>query len=80
MSPLTRERIGKVFLLQSYDYSVVVAGFLMRHAVARDCVGVPPRHALVFFGGTSVGSAPLPSRTSQALVVYYSEKIVYQSR
>ena len=29
MSSLMRERIGKVFLLQSYDYSVVVAGFLM---------------------------------------------------
>ena len=27
-----RERIGKVFLLQSYDYSVVVAGILMQEA------------------------------------------------
>ena len=29
MSPLMRERIGAVILLSSYDYSVVVVGFLM---------------------------------------------------
>ena len=32
MSPLTRERIGIVVLLQKYDYSVFVADFLMSEA------------------------------------------------
>ena len=48
-----RERIGKVFILQSYDYAVVVTGFLMWKVKQQ---GVP--QALCCPSCSAVGQAP----------------------
>ena len=62
MSPLMRERIGKVFILQSYDYAVVVTGFLMTLYSKEGCdckdLSMSPGSC---FGRGPVTLTPLPN-------------------